>query len=201
MTGRCLFMNRMQMFETKEDSAMYESYIKKLNHDIEKIDQEECELMSKEEDVFDTFQNLLTIPGIGFVNATNIIAITRNFTAFDTARQYARYVGVAPCSHTSGTSVKWRARPSAHCNGQVKADLSMAALRAVEYDVEMQMFYNRKLGGRKDSDTKRKALNAVKFKLIRRMFAIGKQKRKWEVLNTSDDRKNLHIEKSKASEL
>ena len=26
---------------------MYESYIKKLNHDIEKIDQEECELMSK----------------------------------------------------------------------------------------------------------------------------------------------------------
>jgi len=59
----------------------------------------------------------------------------------------------------------------------------------------------RKLGGRKDSDTKRKALNAVKFKLIRRMFAIGKQKRKWEVLNTSDDRKNLHIEKSKASEL
>ena len=58
-----------------------------------------------------------------------------------------------------------------------------------------------KLGGRKDSDTKRKALNAVKFKLIRRMFAIGKQKRTWEVLNTSDDRKNLHIEKSKASEL
>ena len=48
---------------------------------------------------------------------------------------------------------------------------------------------------------KRKALNAVKFKLICRMFAIGKQKRKWEVLNTSDDRKNLHIEKSKASEL
>ena len=37
---------------------MYESYIKKLNHDIEKIDQEECELMSKEEDVFDTFQNI-----------------------------------------------------------------------------------------------------------------------------------------------
>ena len=32
-------------------------------------------------------------------------------------------------------------RPSAHCNGQVKADLSMAALRAVEYDVEMQMFF------------------------------------------------------------
>ena len=28
-------------------------------------------------------------------------------------------------------------------------------------------FYNRKLGGKQDSDTKRKALNAVKFKLVR----------------------------------
>ncbi len=37
---------------------MYESYIKKLSRDIEKIESEECELMSKEEDVFDTFQNL-----------------------------------------------------------------------------------------------------------------------------------------------
>ena len=66
-----------------------------------------------------------------------------------------------------------------------KADLSMAALRAVESRCgNANGVYNRKLGGRKDSDAKRKALNAVKFKLIRRMFAIGKQKRKWEVLNT-----------------
>ena len=45
-----------------------------VNIGLNKPPQEECELMSKEEDVFDTFQNLLTIPGIGFVNATNIIA-------------------------------------------------------------------------------------------------------------------------------
>ena len=36
---------------------MYESYIKKLNHDIEKIDQEECELMSKEMCIRDRCSN------------------------------------------------------------------------------------------------------------------------------------------------
>lgn len=162
---------------------MFAKYVHSLDQDIKKIEREEEELIAREDDLLDTYKNLLTIPGIGLVNAINTIVITRNFTAFDTARQYASYVGVAPCQHTSGTSVRWRARPSARCNGQVKADLSMAALRAVETDLELSSFYNRKLGGKNDPDTKRKALNAVKFKLILRMFAVGKQKRKWETLN------------------
>lgn len=177
------FMNRKQTFGGKEDTAMYDSYIKKLDKDIKRIEREEAELIAQDSELLTNYTNLLAIPGIGQVNAINTIVITRNFTAFDTARQYARYVGVAPCRHTSGTSVRWRARPSARCDGQAKADLSMAALRAVETDVELNVFYNRKLGGKNDPDTKRKALNAVKFKLILRMFAIGKQKRPWEPLD------------------
>ena len=138
-------------------------------------------------------RNLLTIPGIGFVNAINVIVTTRNFTAFETARQYASYVGVAPHFRTSGTSVKWRPRPSARCDGQAKADVSMAATVVVQYDAELQSFYNRKLGGKQDSDTKRKALNAVKFKLVLRMFAIGKQNRKWEPLDSKSSNEKLAI--------
>lgn len=183
---RTCFINRMQIFTKKGDAAMYVKYIKDFDKDIKKIECEMEELIAKESDLLETYTNLLTIPGIGLVNAINAIVITRNFTAFDTPRQYARYVGVAPCLHTSGTSVRWRARPSARCDGQAKADLSMAALRAVEIDAELNSFYNRKLGGKNDPDTKRKALNAVKFKLILRMFAIGKQKRPWESLNPKD---------------
>lgn len=181
------FMNRKQIFDKKGDTAMYDKYIKSFDKDIKRIEHEMEELIAKEGDLLDTYKNLLTIPGIGLVNAINAIVITRNFTAFDTARQYARYVGVAPCRHTSGTSVRWRARPSARCDGQAKADLSMAALRVVEIDAELNSFYNRKLGGKNDPDTKRKALNAVKFKLVLRMFAIGKQKRTWETLKTKSN--------------
>lgn len=69
----------------------------------------------------------------------------------------------------------------------------MAALITVQYDAELQSFYNRKLGGKQDSDTKRKALNAVKFKLILRMFAIGKQNRKWETLDSMSNNEILAI--------
>lgn len=188
---RTNFVNRMQTFGKKEDAAIYAKYIRSLDMDIKRTEREEEELIAKESDLLETYKNLLTIPGIGLVNAINAIVITRNFTAFDTARQYARYVGVAPCLHTSGTSVRWRARPSAHCDGQAKADLSMAALRAVETDMELNTFYKRKLGGKNDPETKRKALNTVKFKLILRMFAIGKKKRPWESLNPKDNNATL----------
>ena len=65
----------------------------------------------------------------------------------------------------------------------------------------MEMFYNGKLGGRKDCDSKGKGLNGVKFKVIGRMFGIGKEKRKWEVLKRCEGRKKLDIEKWKGSEV
>lgn len=190
---RTCFMNRRQLCITKEDAQLYDGYIKKFSRDIENIELEEQKLLATDDSLLSTYKNLLTIPGIGFVNAINVIVITRNFTAFETARQYASYVGVAPHSHTSGTSVRWRPRPSARCDGQAKADLSMAATVAVQYDAELQSFYNRKLGGKQDSDTKRKALNAVKFKLVLRMFAIGKQNRKWEPLDSKSSNEKLAI--------
>ena len=190
---RTCFMNRRQLCTTKEAAQLYDGYIKEFSHDIENIELKMQNLLETDDSLSTTYKNLLTIPGIGFVNAMNVIVITRNFTAFETARQYASYIGVAPHFHTSGTSVKWRPRHSARCDGQAKADLSMAASVAVQCDAELQSFYNRKLGGKQDSDTKRKALNAVKFKLILRMFAIGKQNRKWEPLDSKSSNEKLAI--------
>ena len=112
----------------------------------------------------------------------NTIANTQNFTAFETARQYAKYVAVAPSEHSSGTSVHWRRRPSPHADLQAKADLSMAALHAIELSREMRQLYERKLGNKpKDKDMQKKALNAVKFKLIREMFSVARQARNFEL--------------------
>lgn len=177
------FENRIQVCRDTREVKRTQKYIDQLTKDIEKIEQEQLEITEGDKEISETYLHLLTIPGIGHVNAMNVIVITRNFTAFESARQYARYVGVAPCQHTSGTSVRWRSRPTPHYDGQAKADLSMAALRAVQFDAEMTQFYNRKLSGRQDKDTKKKAMNAVKFKLILRMFAIGKSHRDWIALD------------------
>ena len=173
--------NRQNVAKSKQEQKHLQKAIDLFNEQIELIEQQMAEVVTSDEETYLTYRRLLTIPGIGPVNAINTIANTQNFTAFETARQYAKYVGVAPSEHSSGTCVRWRGRPSPHADLQAKADLSMAAMRAVEFSCDMSIYYERKLGNRpNDKDVKRKALNAVKFQLIKMMFAVVRQDRVFE---------------------
>jgi transposase len=173
--------NRQNVAKSKQEQKHLQKAIDLFNEQIELIEQQMAEVVTSDEEIYLTYTRLLTIPGIGPVNAINTIANTQDFTAFETARQYAKYVGVAPSEHSSGTSVRWRGRPSPHADLQAKADLSMAAMRAVEFSCDMSIYYERKLGNRpNDKDVKKKALNAVKFQLIKMMFAVVRQDRVFE---------------------
>lgn len=174
--------NRKQVAKSKDEQKRLQRLIDLCKEEIEQVERETLDVVSQDAEIHATYRILTSIPGIGFVNAVNTIANTQNFTAFETARQYAKYVGVAPSEHSSGTSVRWRRRPSPHADLQAKADLSMAALRAIELSAEMRLFYERKLGNRPDDkDVQRKALNAVKFRLIRQMFSVARQARNFEL--------------------
>ena len=173
--------NRLQVAKSKSEEKHLQKLIDLYREEIDQVEKQIADVVASDQEIYTTFRLLTSIPGIGFVNAVNTIANTQNFTAFETARQYAKYVGVAPSEHSSGTSVHWRRRPSPHADLQAKADLSMAALHAIELSAEMRQLYERKLGNRpKDKDMQRKALNAVKFKLIKEMFAVAKQARDFE---------------------
>jgi transposase len=179
--------NRQKVAKSKDEQKNLQKLIDLYNKEIELIEQKMAEVVTSDDEIYLTYTRLLTIPGIGPVNAINTIANTQNFTAFETARQYAKYVGVAPSEHSSGTSVRWRSRPSPHSDLQAKADLSMAAMRAVEFSIEMNIYYERKLGNRPDDkDVKRKALNAVKFKLIRQMFSVAKQHKNFILMQQAE---------------
>ena len=185
--------NRQKVANSKQERKHLQKAIDLFNEQIEMIERQMAEVVTSDEEIYQTYTRLLTIPGIGPVNAINTIANTQNFTAFETARQYAKYVGVAPSEHSSGTSVRWRGRPSLHADLQAKADLSMAALRAVEFSFEMSQCYERKLGNRKDDkDVQRKALNAIKFKLIRQMFPVARQHKNFAVMQRGQAQAETH---------
>ena len=174
--------NRQQVAKSKSEEKHLQKLIDLYKTEIELVEQQIADVIVQDEEIYASYRLLNSIPGIGFVNAVNTIANTQNFTAFETARQYAKYVGVAPSEHSSGTSVQWRRRPSPHADLQAKADLSMAALHAIELSREMRQLYERKLGNKpKDKDMQKKALNVVKFKLIREMFSVTKQARNFEL--------------------
>ncbi|MDE6265014.1 MAG: IS110 family transposase, partial [Paramuribaculum sp.] len=129
----------------------------------------------KSDDSINTNYELLTsIPGIGLVNAIVTIISTGNFTRFQTARQYAKFTCVSPLSNQSGTSIRGGDHVSHAGHSEIKSLLTEGALSAVHNDAQLKAYYERKRAQGKSHGC---VMNAVKFKLICRMFAvIGRQR-------------------------
>ena len=103
---------------------------------------------------------------------------------FESPRKYACYIGVAPFDYTSGTSIRGKTQVSKICRTQQKAELSMAARSAIVHDPGLRRYYQRKMkekGG--DKSAHGIVINAIKFKLILRMFAVVRAGEPYRVLN------------------
>ena len=180
---RVVYLNRKQVVG-KEEAKRLDKMIALLDKQVESIEEKIREIIRNDKSLMESYLYLTSITGIAFVNAVNAIVITQNFTVFKTARDYASYIGVAPHTKKSGTTVRWKPKPYKHCDLTAKADISQAAKIAIVHDVELKRFFERKCNGKEDADTIRKAMNAVKFKLVLRMFAVVKQKHEYRQFTT-----------------
>lgn len=140
-----------------------------LEQEIKDVEEEMQKVIEGDPNLNKNYALLLSIKGIGCVNAISTIVHTNNFEGFETARQYACYLGIAPFGKSSGTSVKGKSRVSHIGAKLLKADLSQAARSAVVWDKELKTYYERKM---KEGKAYGVVLNAVKFKLVCRMFAV-----------------------------
>lgn len=174
----------MGKYETPEARNRNESAIRHCEKLVKKVEEQMMAVLCSEPEVKWNFDLVSSVKGIGLINAINTVVYTNNFKAFETPRRYACYIGVAPFDHTSGTSVKGKTQVSKICRTQQKAELSMAARSAVIHDPGLKRYYQRKMkekGGGKNAHAA--VLNAVKFKLILRMFAVVKSGQPYKVLN------------------
>ena len=150
---------------TKRMEAMVDEYTKQ----ISKVEKEIRTIVEKNPEISRNYDLLISVPGVGKVVAITTLIHTNNFRSFDNARQYACYSGVAPFAHSSGTSVNSRPMTSRIGDRQIKSEISQGAMSALRNDAEMNAYYLRKLGEGKPAGV---VLNAIKFKIIERMFAV-----------------------------
>ncbi len=127
------------------------------------------DVISSDESIKSNYELLLTIKGVGMINALAAIIATGNFTRFQTARQYAKFCCVAPLSCRSGTSVRNGDHVSKAGHNDIKATLTEAARSAIQHDAQLKQYYERKRAQGKSHGC---VMNAVKFKIICRMFAV-----------------------------
>jgi transposase len=162
---------RKHMYEAGNQDLIISMANKKMEANtqyIKKIESRIMELITSDESMYLNYRIITSIKGIGPINAWMTIAYTENFTSFPDGRHYAVYVGVIPFEHTSGTSIKGRRRTSNLAQKELKQELNQAAKIAIQYDVELRTYAERKMKSKEYG----LVLNNVKFKLILRMFSL-----------------------------
>ena len=117
-------------------------------------------------------RKLKGIESNGMIVAASVVAQTRNFEAFDTARQLVCYVGSAPFEYSSGTSIKGKTKTHPIANRQLKALLTNSAFSALKYDKEIRTYYDRKT---EEGKAPMSVINAVRCKQIYRIFSVVKR--------------------------
>lgn len=120
----------------------------------------------------DLYANLQTIPGVGRKTALCLLVITRGFSRFDSPKELASFVGLAPRVFVSGTSVKGKGHICKLGNGRIRQLLYMASMQAKKANPACKALYDRLVAGGKP---KLVALIAVAHKLVRQCFAVAKQ--------------------------
>jgi len=138
---------------------------------IKVIEQRIQDLIQSDEEIKKSDTLIKSIIGIGNVTSAYLIATTNNFQAFTDSRKYASYSGIAPFPKQSGIR-KAKKRVSHMANKKIKSILSNCALSAIRHDPQLALYYNRKINENKETGI---VLNAVKNKLVQRIFAVIKR--------------------------
>lgn len=144
----------------KKSIAFIEKQIQELNLDIVAVTRNE---FSKQLD------HLTSIKGIGNGVATELIMATGGFEYFNSAKKFAKYIGVCPSYQQSGTSIKTKGTITRHGDPELHSLLYIASWSAIRYNTPCRELYKRlKIKGKPS----KVALMAVINKLLRQAFAV-----------------------------
>ena len=158
-------------------TSLTKNTLRHIDKDLKALEAKMQQVIQEDPTLKRLFSITTSVSGIGPITAIAMIITTNEFQNIQEAPQYACYAGIAPFEHSSGTSVRGRTRVSHKANKSVKTLLHMAALTAIQYNTEIKQYYDRKV---EQGKNKMLVINAVRNKLIHRVFTCINQNRHYE---------------------
>jgi len=141
-----------------------------INSQIETIEEEMQELISKNEVLQNKIGFMISIPGVSFISAATVIGETLGFASIVNAKQLTSYAGYDVVLRESG-NFKGKTRISKKGNSHIRAVLHMPSMTCVRCNPTLKQFYNR-LKPKKAKPLV--ALIAVQRKLLILMYTLWK---------------------------
>lgn len=153
-----------------------EAMLKTVLKEMTRVEKEIKELIQGDEKLHELHQYITSVEGVGIVTSANVLVTTNEFLNITEAKQYACYAGVAPFRDESG-KLKKRQKVSHKANKKIKKLFHLLAMGAIRMKGEMKAYYERKLA---EGKNKMSVLNAIRNKIILRIFSCVKNKKLYE---------------------
>ena len=147
----------------------HKSAMEGIKKSILQIEEMIKKIIQEDEGILQNYKLITSVPAIGHLTAVYIICCTNNFAAKPSGKQLASYAGVVPYEHSSGSSIKGKARVHKMANKELKKMMHLCALTAIKYYPEFRTYFDRKKAEGKNGLA---VLNAIRNKLLLRVVAV-----------------------------
>ncbi|WP_345245564.1 transposase, partial [Nibrella saemangeumensis] len=148
-----------------------------LEKDRKAIDQAIEKLIEEDDYLPQLFELITSVPGIGVATATEVVVATNELKTITDPKKMACHAGVAPFEYRSGVSIRSRPGVSQHARKRLKSLFHLGAISAVRVKGELRDYYLRKVG---EGKSKMSVINAIRNKLIHRIYAVVKRGKKYD---------------------
>lgn len=172
-----LHAEESEVYPNKGSVKRINELIKFFNQQEQEIKQEIAFILKQKPAIKEQIKRICTIPGMGELTATIILAETNGFELIRNKKQLTSYAGMDIKEKQSGTSVKGKPRLSKKGNRHIRKALHLPSLSAVKYNPTHKDLYTRLV---EKHGIKMKALVAVQRKILELAFILWKNKSEYK---------------------
>lgn len=166
-----------KLFDVKAGTQMQSlcsASLRALEGSLEKTDKAIQKVIAADPELTRLFAIVTSVNGIGTVTAVQMIVVTGEFSTINNPASFACYSGVAPFPLKDSGGYRGKKHVSHIANKTMKTLLHLCAVSAVRSNSDLKQYYQRKVGENKN---KMSVLNAVRNKLIWRVYSCVKENR------------------------